>query len=192
MIDDEEDKKGVEKRNRKEDHGSLGRSSCQPVVQLKGVTTTMLMMMIKIKLIVNFGACQKQQIGERERYEMGLLPPSFPFTGKIKKEVLWRRRSMMMTKIMMMMVIILVMATISKALIVTKITIVMAMRLIFKGERRQNNYDDDEDVVDDGRTWNPSNISSREGEEVSLVCISEGARPAAVLAWYNGTRWAVE
>ena len=28
----------------------------------------------------------------------------------------------------------------------------------------------------------------REGEDVSLVCSSEGARPAAVLAWYNGTR----
>ena len=70
------------------------------------------------------------------------------------------------------------------------------MRLIFQGERggyrRQNNNDDDEDVVDDGRTWSRSKILSREGEEVSLVCISEGARPAAVLAWYNGTRWAVE
>ena len=28
-----------------------------------------------------------------------------------------------------------------------------------------------------------------EGEDVSLVCSSEGARPAAVLAWYNGTRY---
>ena len=45
----------------------------------------MMMMMIKIKLMVNFGARQKQLlIGERKRYEMGLLLPSFPFTGKIK------------------------------------------------------------------------------------------------------------
>ena len=29
----------------------------------------------------------------------------------------------------------------------------------------------------------------REGEDASLVCSSEGARPAAVLAWYNGTRY---
>ena len=72
----------------------------------------MMMMMIKIKLMVNFGARQKQLLsGERNRYEMGLLPPSFPFTGKIKKEVLCKRRTIMMTKIMMMMVIILVMAS---------------------------------------------------------------------------------
>ena len=32
-------------------------------------------------------------------------------------------------------------------------------------------------------------IIYREGEDVSLVCSSEGARPAAVLAWYNGTRY---
>ena len=48
----------------------------------------------------------------------------------------------------------------------------------------EHNYGDG----DDYRGGDYDRMILREGEDVSLVCSSEGARPAAVLAWYNGTR----
>ena len=49
----------------------------------------------------------------------------------------------------------------------------------------EHNYGDG----DDYRGGDYDRMILREGEDVSLVCSSEGARPAAVLAWYNGTRY---
>ena len=66
---------------------------------------------------------------------------------------------MMMMLIMIMMIMVMVMVM----TVVMMITIMMTMIIMM--------------------------MVYREGEDVSLVCSSEGARPAAVLAWYNGTRY---
>jgi len=35
--------------------------------------------------------------------------------------------------------------------------------------------------------YGSSTATAKEGEDIALICRSVGARPAAVLTWYNGT-----